>query len=341
MSMTVQSDKQSIESRLVFVLSAPRSGSTLLMRILNATDQISARSEPHLIPPLAHLGYWDCVEQAPYDQLQAQDAMRSFVSAHHMGEDLYYQACRAYADVLYGAMLKEGGAQYFLDKTPANALVLPFLKRLYPHAHYIVLTRHPAAIFASYVDSFFDGDVHAASAFNPILSRYIPAMVDFIQDPPQNMTHVTYERLVQEPENVLAQLCGFLKIPVQEEALNYNRVQVEEGFGDPIGVGQNTRPVQDSLFRWVSFFQGNPQAKEILEEQLKSVSDMQLSYFGTSFSELWEPIEKGTARAKKRNNNRFMMERKILIALRRNIHTRPHGKWVQSLRRFCDVLLRG
>lgn len=341
MSMTVSSTSSSIESRLVFVLSAPRSGSTLLMRILNATDQISARSEPHLIPPLAHLGFWDCVDQAPYDQLQAQDAMRAFVAAKDSGEELYYKACRAYADTLYGAMLQDGGVQYFLDKTPANALVLPFLKKLYPNAHYIVLTRHPAAIFASYVDSFFDGDARAAAAFNPILSRYIPAIADFIENPPHNMVHVSYEQLVQKPQETLARLCSFLNIPMQEEALNYNRAQVEQGLGDPIGVGQNARPVQDSLYRWVPFFQQKPHAKEILDNQLRAISDAQLSYFGTSFSALWEPLGTDTGQAKKRQTNRFMVERKILIALRRNIHRRPHGAWVRSVRRFCDILLRG
>ena len=341
MSTTVSSHKDSVESRLIFVLSAPRSGSTLLMRILNATEQIAARSEPHLIPPLAHLGYWDCVEKAPYDQLQAQDAIRAFVSSRDRGEELYYQACKAYVDTLYGAMLKDGGTQYFLDKTPANALVLPFLKKLYPNAHYIVLTRHPAAIFASYVESFFDGDARAAAGFNPILSRYIPAIADFIEHPPQNMIHVSYEQLVQEPQHTLARLCSFLNIPMQEEALNYNRANVEKGLGDPIGVGQNSRPVQDSLERWVSFFHKRPYAKEILDEQLIGISDEQLSFFGTSFPELWKPLGKTMKEAKKRKTNRFMVERKVLIALRRNIHRRPHGAWVRSVRRFCDVLLRG
>ena len=341
MSMTVSSHSDSVESRLVFVLSAPRSGSTLLMRILNATDQISARSEPHLIPPLAHLGFWDCVDRAPYDQLQAQDAMRGFVSSRDSGEELYYQACRAYTDTLYGAMLKDGGTQYFLDKTPANALVLPFLKKLYPNAFYIVLTRHPAAIFASYVESFFDGDARAAAAFNPILSRYIPAIADFIESPPQHMIHVSYESLVQEPQETLERLCSFLRIPMQEDALNYNRARVEKGLGDPIGVEQNSRPVQDSLYRWVPFFHQKPYAKEILDEQLLGVSDVQLSYFGTSFSQLWEPLGSNENKSKKRQTNRFMIERKILIALRRNIHRRPHGAWVRSVRRFCDILLRG
>jgi hypothetical protein len=341
MSTIAESPKKNIESRLIFLLSTPRSGSTLLMRILNATDDISARSEPHLIPPLAHLGFWQCVDQAPYDQLQAQNAMRNFIKTHPAGEECYYNACRAYSDTLYGEMCAQGGTQYFLDKTPANALVLPFLKKLYPQAQYIVLTRHPAAIFASYVESFFDGDARAADSFNPILSRYIPALADFLEDPPQNTIHVPYERLVQEPARILAELSSFLNIPLQEEALNYNRVSVDKGLGDPLGVQQHARPVSDSLLRWVSFFQSHPIAKEILESQLQSVSDKQLAVFGTSFDTLWEDLDSTAASSKKRKKNRFLFERKILIALRKNIHARPHGVWVKSIRRFCDVLLRG
>ena len=45
----------SMEERLIFLVGPPRSGSTLLMRILNATEQIYSRPQPHLLTPLAHL----------------------------------------------------------------------------------------------------------------------------------------------------------------------------------------------------------------------------------------------------------------------------------------------
>jgi hypothetical protein len=53
-------------------------------------------------------------------------------------------------------MLSTSESSYFLDKTTANALVLPFLQRLYPDAKYVVLTRHPLAVFSSYANSFFN-----------------------------------------------------------------------------------------------------------------------------------------------------------------------------------------
>lgn len=341
MSTIAASPDSDISSRLIFLLSAPRSGSTLLMRILNATEQISSRSEPHLIPPLAHLGYWNCVDLAPYDQLQAQTAIREYLASLPQGDELYYKACRAYSDTLYSSMIEQGGTQYFLDKTPANSLVFPFLQKLYPKARFIILTRHPAAIFASYVESFFDGDVHAAHAFNPILSRYIPALAAGLEQPPEKLLHVSYEHLVQHPTEELQRISAFLDIPVQEQALEYNRASVDKGFGDPLGVAQNKRPVTSSLHRWVDLFHAQPHAKQILEQQLKHISDAELAWFGTSFASLWDAMAEKSQGSPKRKLNRFLWERRLLIALRKNIHTRPHGAWVQSIRRMCDILLRG
>ncbi|MDP7640106.1 MAG: sulfotransferase, partial [Candidatus Hydrogenedentes bacterium] len=46
-------------------MSSPRSGSTLLERILESHSAILGGPEPHLMTPLAHLGVWDNVDKAP------------------------------------------------------------------------------------------------------------------------------------------------------------------------------------------------------------------------------------------------------------------------------------
>ena len=60
-----------VEDRLVFLIGPPRSGSTLLTRMLGAHSKIHAPAEPHLLTPLAHLGYYASVEKAPYDPVIA------------------------------------------------------------------------------------------------------------------------------------------------------------------------------------------------------------------------------------------------------------------------------
>ncbi|MEY4582595.1 MAG: hypothetical protein RL701_7298, partial [Pseudomonadota bacterium] len=201
-----------MQDRLLFVISPPRAGSTLLQRMLGSHSQVFTYPEPHLISPLAYLGFYDIVDKAPYDHINAAEAIKTFVAGLPAGEADYLDAVRAYADTLYGRMLQTSGKRYFLDKTPANALVLPFLTRLYPRAKYIVLTRHPLAIASSYANGFFDGDWRAANNFNPVVNRYVPAVARLLREPPQQLCQVGYEQLAREPERELARLFAFLDL---------------------------------------------------------------------------------------------------------------------------------
>ena len=336
-----------VEDRLVFLISTPRAGSTMLMRILNATSAVMSRPEPHLVAPLAHLGFWDTVDKAPYDQLQAQDAARAYVRDLPGGDEDYWAACRAYLDVLYGRMLETAhpGERYFLDKTPANALVLPFLRKVYPNARFIVLTRHPAAVFASYANSFFDGDFQAAVDFNPVLSRYVPVMAAFLRDPAARTLHVSYEQTVSEPEATLERISAFLDIPFEPEALQYDRKEVRgEGLGDPLGVQQHSRPVTTSIDKWAAELAAEPRKFEVVAQQLAGVDDADLASWGYPVEGLWAALEGADPAAwtpKKRQWDRYRTQRRALVWLRRDIHERPHGRLVSRLRYYCDVLLRG
>ena len=168
-----------LKPQLLFVISSPRSGSTMLERMLESHSQILGGPEPHLLTPLAHLGVWDKVDKAPYDHVLAAESQKLFVQRLPNGEQDYWGACRAYCDALYGRLMDGKPETICLDKTPAYALVLPFMMKVFPDAKYVVLTRHPLATFSSYANSFFDGDYQAAQNYNPLLNRYVPAIASF------------------------------------------------------------------------------------------------------------------------------------------------------------------
>ena len=72
----------------IFVLSPPRSGSTLLQRLLGSHSKIFTHPEPHIIAPLAHLGFYNQVDRAPYDHINAAKAFREFVDELPRGRRL-------------------------------------------------------------------------------------------------------------------------------------------------------------------------------------------------------------------------------------------------------------
>ena len=332
--------------RMIFLVGPPRSGSTLLMRVLNATSQVYSRPEPHLIGPMAHLGYYDNIDRAPFDHFQSAEGVRGFVADLPGGEADYLDALRAYADTMYGRMLgsAKNGERYFLDKTPANSLLLPFLGKLYPRAKYIVLTRHPAAIFASYAESFFDGDYAAAADFNPILARYIPAMARFLRQTVVPFTHVRYEELVTDPEATLKKVSTYLDIPFEPDALNYKkRDVVGKGLGDPVGVKKHDRPVASSIETWGAEFAANRVRYEVVARQIAMVEPADLATWGYPLETFWKPMEDADPanwKPRKIELDRFQRQRRALRWARRMAKETAVGGAMEKVRFGLEVVLR-
>jgi hypothetical protein len=309
-------DRTSTQEKVFFVVGPPRSGSTLLARMIGSHTQIYSRPEPHMLTPLAHLGYYDKVDKAPYDAILAAESMRQFVADLPRGEQDYIDACRAYSDTLYLRMLSnQPEARFFLDKTPAYALVLDFIARIYPQARYVVLTRHPLAVFSSYAESFFDSDYEAAYAYNPILERYVPAIAKFLRAGSVPIHHVVYERMVADPEAALERVFAFLDVANEPEAVNYGEHEhVERGLGDPIGVAKHSRPTTASINKW---------AIEIA---------------------IWAPLDEAGAsglKPKPKKLDRYRLERKAIVKLRSVTKNRAvFRRLLERMRLVADVLLR-
>ena len=331
---------------LIFVIGSPRSGSTLLSRMLGAHSQIHAPAEPHLLTPLAHLGYYARVDEAPYDTIVSEAGIRELVAALPNGELDYQSALRAYSDRLYDGLLEGTGCARLLDKTPAYALVLEFLERLYPEARYIVLTRHPIAVWTSQVESFFDGDFEAAQQRSPLLERYVPAIARFLRETKVAHEHVRYEALVQEPRAHMQRLASFLGLAFEEAMVEYGSAGPTEsarGLGDPTRVSREQRPTTRSLARWAKDLAGRPEAVAYAQRLVDELLDEDLASWGFDRGEIQKElaaVDLGARVVRTRPLTRYALERRLLLRLRRNIHRNAFGRLVKRLRWACDVLLR-
>jgi hypothetical protein len=334
-----------VHPHIVFVIGSPRSGSTLLARMIGAHSLIYGRPEPHLLTPLAHLGYFAKVDKAPYDAVLAAEAQREFVAQLPGGEQDYADACRAYADTLYARMLAtRPGKTHFLDKTPAYALVLDFVTRIYPDAKYVVLTRHPLAVFSSYAESFFNSDYRAAHEYNPILERYVPAIAKLLRADAVPLVHVVYERLVQEPEETLRRIFALVGVPHEPEAVNYGRQPAEKGLGDPIAVDRHSRPTTASIDKWAVEIAADPARLDLCRAMIGRLDPADLAAWGHPPETLWQPLEAAASSGFKpqaKKLDRYRLERMLIVKLRDRVRRSPRlRRWLGTLRLGADVLLR-
>ena len=337
-----------VEDRLVFLIGPPRSGSTLLTRMLGAHSKIHAPAEPHLLTPHAHLGYYASVEKAPYDPVIARAGIREVVADLPRGEADYLDSLRRYTDAVYEKLLAASGRELLLDKAPAYSLILDFAARLYPKAKFVVLMRHPMAIWSSFVTSFFDGDHEVAHNHNPLLERYVPAIARFVRERPVVLHAIHYEKLVSDPETEMQRLCSYLGIPFESGMVNYGdqagaSKTSARGLGDPMTVAKESRPTTASLSKWAGDLAGRADKVAQCHEILASLLDPDLETWGFSRSQIaaeLDAIDLGEKPAKRPKATRHTLERKLLVALRRNIHQSALGNLMKQARNVCDVLLR-
>ena len=142
---------------LIFIISQPRAGSTLLQRMLSGHPDIATAAEPWLLlHPLYGLRQHGI--QAEYNSQWAFKAVRAFLAEHADGAETYRDGLRAFAATVYGAALARQGKRIFLDKTPRYYFIIPELRTLFPQASVILLLRNPLAVLHSILTTWVKGD---------------------------------------------------------------------------------------------------------------------------------------------------------------------------------------
>ncbi|MEM1433090.1 MAG: sulfotransferase [Pseudomonadota bacterium] len=143
-----QANRGSDESGPVFILGQPRTGTTLIERVLSAHSAIHAAGELQQFP-LAVRRLTGHTAPQRYSATLVEQAAR--VDPARLGQAYLSSARRV-----------RGDTPLFIDKLPQNYLLLPLIATALPGSHIIHLTRHPAdACVASFKQLFADAYLHS------------------------------------------------------------------------------------------------------------------------------------------------------------------------------------
>ncbi len=331
------------QKQLIFIIGSPRSGSPMLQRMLTSPPDIYTHPEPHLLTPLNYLGYYNNVSAAPYDHINAAQAVRELVEELPRGEEDYLDALRAYSSTIYERILEPTGNRFFLDKTPAYGLVLPFIAKLYPKARYVVLTRHPLAIFHSVAHSFFSGNYQEAHGQDSIVPQYVAAIGEFLRKRPVELVHTRYEDLVSTPETELRKVLGALDLPYDDACVHYgNQSHITKSFGDPMTVHQHDRPVTSSKTKWAADLATRPEALKLAEAVVKQLDPQDLRAWGFApeclFAEL---VDAAPTRTATKRFNSYRVKKHVLQSLRNRAQDDSGlERTVKKIRYYCDLVLK-
>ena len=209
----------------VFLLSPPRSGSTLLRVMLAGHPRLFAP------PELELLGFATLAERraafSGRDAFLLEGLIRAVVEARGCGAEearaIIEEAERAELSTqeLYRRLQSWLGKRTLVDKTPSYALdpgALRWAEQAFERPLYVHLLRHPAAMVRSFeearMEQVFFRREHDFSRRELAELTWLVShqnVVEFLADvPAERQLRLRFEDLVREPVPVLESLCSFL-----------------------------------------------------------------------------------------------------------------------------------
>ncbi|MBL0712169.1 MAG: glycosyltransferase, partial [Desulfosarcina sp.] len=299
--------KEFCDRNLIFLIALPRSGSTLLQRILSAHQDICTTTEPWLMLHPLHALKPDEV-RTKYEHALAIGALRDFLKHFPEGEDLYYKSARAYGLTFYSRIVEISGKSLFLDKTPRYYTIIPELKRTFPNARFIILLRNPMAVLSSVLQTWCRNDparLIRSANYRDMTDgpRMIVEGINYLKD---KAAIVSYEELITTPSKTVQKLCDFLEIDFSKEMIRYGSHSAPQGrYGDQNNVHLYDRPVKHSLNKWNANL-SKPNLTKFARSYLKSVDPKIIKNMGYDFDEINGVLNslKSEQSLDKKNNSR-------------------------------------
>lgn len=261
----------------IFLLSLPRSGSTLLQRLLATSPRVATTSEPWLLLP-QFLGYSDGPVFAAYQQRHLHRAFQEFLERVEGGAEAHREAVRAFALHLYGRACGPGQT-HFLDKTPRYHLIARQVLETFPDSPVILLWRHPLAVAASLMKTWCRGRWNLYH-YRVDLYHGVVSLLDAQERFREGLTVVRYEDLVADPEARMAEIFARVGLPAETDATRrFGQVELAGGMGDPTLERNADETVRVADASWPGAF-ATPLRRRWARRYLSWLGDRRLAAMG-------------------------------------------------------------
>lgn len=261
----------------IFLLSLPRSGSTLLQRILANHRLIATAPEPWILVPFL-TPFKESGVSADYDISVTNTAVKEFISNLPLGEKNFFYYLRKFVVSLYGEYARNN-EQYFLDKSPRYSLVVDNVHKTFPNDKYIYLWRNPLAIIASSINTWGVKGRWNIHRIHVDLFVGLPRLISSSRLNKHKIFICKYEDIVSN-RKVLENLYSYLSLDVSDEDISsFVHVLLGGSMGDKTGVAKYMKLDTGSIDSW-KLTLNNPIRKWWCKRYLRWLGRENLEYMG-------------------------------------------------------------
>jgi tetratricopeptide (TPR) repeat protein len=196
----------------IFVVGMPRSGTTLLERMLGSHSMVASAGE---LNDLSRQLRWTADKQGK--------ALIDETLLHDMATLDFELAGRRY---LEQAQWRAGGKPFFVDKLPPNFMLVGCIRRALPHARVVHMVRDPMDVCFSNYRAMFGDAYEYSYDLNSLASHYEQyrrLMQHWRDAAPGFVIDVSYAELVQDTESSCRRLLEACGLPFESGCLDPTR----------------------------------------------------------------------------------------------------------------------
>lgn len=225
----------------VFFVGFPRSGTTLLQKVLDSHHDIQVIEENNPLGRVTSL-----IESEPEKYLKGSFLLNT--KNIKKLQAMYFSEAKKYVSIDDGSVI--------VDKLPMNIVQVPIIKILFPGAKILLGLRHPCdCILSCYMQNF---GVNRAMAnmfeFDSIINFYDKTMGlwKVFQNEVDFESYATrYEDLIENMEEEVRSILQFLDLPWDEDVLSYRQNTFKRGLINTPSYGQVVKPIyKEARYRW-------------------------------------------------------------------------------------------
>lgn len=236
----------------IFIIGMPRSGTSLVEQILASHNEITGGGELETSLQLL----FDDLPKLTKESWQNSIALLNPKIISHL-KNIYIEK--------HAGLVNK--TKHFTDKLPFNFALVGFLMIIFPKAKFIHIYKHPLDSCLSCYKQLFTGGQEYSYQVGELASyyqEYAKMMKHWNAIYSDNILNVSYEELVELPEEKISSILKFLNLPWQEDCLQFQKSKriVKTASSGQVRQGVYT----SSVTRWKNYRKDLLPLIEILSE---------------------------------------------------------------------------
>lgn len=263
----------------IFIFSLPRSGSTLLQKIIMSSEEISSVTEPWIMLPLVYMQKTEGA-LSEYSSKFASLAINEINSRLLINNSSIDKNIRDMVLNIYKG-LSNTDSKYFLDKTPRYYLIIDDIIRIFPDAKFIFLFRNPLSIYASKLNTGRFGKFKSLYIATKDLDVGPNLLANAYKKHHENSLKLVYEDLIERPDIAINKIEKYLSVSLNKEKIKkLSSIELVGSMGDPSLLKKEKEKITtNNKDTWIQTF-NTPTRKLIAIKHLKGITNDYYNYLG-------------------------------------------------------------